>query len=68
MSCLYDKFCKKKHLVNFFLGLHLLRKVANMQKSNALKKLYLCIFSKLVTKLPVKKKYETSRQGFLKNS
>ena len=47
MSCLYDKFCKKKHgdKCSFWVP-HFLRKVANMQKFDALKKLYLAYFFK----------------------
>ena len=40
-------FAKKNTLDKmFFSGPHLFRKVANMQKSNALKKLYLAYFLK----------------------
>ena len=45
-------FAKKKTLGQmFFLGPHLLQKVANMQKSNALKKLYLAYFFKSYYKI-----------------
>ena len=62
-------FATKKTLgQGFFWGPHLLRKVANMQKSNELKKLYLVYFSKVIAKLPVFTKLKTSCQAFLKKA
>ena len=51
----------------FVLGPHLLRKLVNVQKSNALKKLCLEYFFKSDTKFEVLKKRKTSRCAFLKN-
>ena len=52
----------KKIGSNVLLGPHLLRKVSNMQKSNALTKLYLAYFFKSDYKIASKKKLKTSRR------